>query len=318
LTVLTPSIITKAAIVHGGLWFHALPAAKYFNAASRNIESILELSAIETAIESGQILRPDGIETDVNARPIIVARKPLIGTVARNVQEYGTGALNIDGCRVETDDNLNGGTYSPGGKSGPMAGDTRTGASLGMFQPGAKPDRDYVQPIGRFPANLIHDGSDEVLAGFPEQKSGANPTRRGSPKFRNAYGEFEGQEECEAARGAESGSAARFFYCAKASKSDRTMNGQVDNKHPTVKPNSLMRYLCKLVTQPNGLVLDPFCGSGSTGVAAVQDGFRFVGIEMDEDSAATARERIRIATEADGFPLFSGPPESNPEQYPTF
>lgn len=239
--------------------------------------------------------------------PIIVSRKPIIGTVARNVQEYGTGGLNIDGCRIPSDgDKLGGGRISTttDGWDRPWKHDAEA-----IDKCRARGDEAVAraESLGRWPANLIHDGSDEVLAGFPEQKSGANPTRRWSPKFRHAYGEFEGHEECEAARGAESGSAARFFYCAKASKSDRTMNGQVENKHPTVKPNALMRYLCRLVTPPSGLVLDPFCGSGSTGVAAVQEGFRFVGIEMEDDSATTARERIIAATESGDLPLFSPP-----------
>lgn len=229
--------------------------------------------------------------------PIIVARKPLSGTVAVNVQEHGTGAMNIDGCRVP----LTGSNDPRLGGQGDWSSDKMAN---NVYEGGYAGERVWSSQLGRFPANLIHDGSNEVMAGFPDQKSGANPTMRGSSKFRNAYGEFEGQEECDAARGAESGSAARFFYCAKASKSDRTMDGKVENKHPTVKPNSLMRYLCRLVTQPNGLVLDPFCGSGSTGVAAIQEGFRFVGIEKDEDSAATAAERIRLAKESDSMPLF--------------
>ena len=236
--------------------------------------------------------------------PIIVARKPLIGTVARNVQEHGTGGLNIDGCRVSVD---------PGG-----ADDSRLGwqgkwtttEQQRIFGNGNGIPRGTVESshLGRFPANLIHDGSDEVLAGFPDSKGQQGDVRGTEPSYTgdentNCYGEF---ARVPSPKRSDSGSASRFFYCAKASKSDRTMNGQVENKHPTVKPNSLMRYLCRLVTQPGGLVMDPFCGSGSTGVAAVQEGFRFIGIERDEDSATTARDRIRIATEADDMPLFRG------------
>lgn len=182
--------------------------------------------------------------------PICVARKPLIGTVAANVLAHGTGALNIDGCRVATDDNLNGGTYSPGGKAAPMPGDERTGAALGMFAPGARPAAGFVQPDGRWPANLIHDGSDEVTTLFGEP--------------------------------------ARFFYCAKTSKTDRG----AENIHPTVKPTDLMAYLCRLVTPPGGVVLDPFAGSGSTGKAAVREGFQFVGFELSVEYAAIANARI--------------------------
>ena len=151
--------------------------------------------------------------------PITVARKPLTGTVAANVLEHGTGALNVDGCRV---------------------GDE----------------------AGRFPANMIHDGSDEVVGLFPESN---------------------GQ-----------GSAARFFYCAKTSKKDRG----TDNKHPTVKPTELMKYLCRLVTPPNGTVLDPFMGSGSTGKACMLEGFNFIGIELCKEYYVVARNRIAEAKES--------------------
>lgn len=130
-------------------------------------------------------------------------------------------------------------------------------------------------------------------------QSGANPTRRGSDKFRTAYGDFEGQRECVAARGAESGGASRFFFTAKASGSDRSERGIVKNMHPTVKPVDLMRWLCRLVTPPGGLILDPFCGSGSTGVAAVAEGFEFVGIEKEPEYVEIARRRI-----ANVAPLF--------------
>lgn len=155
--------------------------------------------------------------------PALLFRKPLVGTVAENVLAHGAGALNIDGCRVE--------------------------------------DGGEETSKGRFPANLIHDGSDEVLAVFP---------------------------------GAAGGSAARFFYCAKASKTDRG----TDNSHPTVKPTELMRYLVRLVTPLGGTVLDPFMGSGSTGKAAVLEGFHFLGIEQDPNYFNIATERIQRAFDA--------------------
>jgi site-specific DNA-methyltransferase (adenine-specific) len=139
--------------------------------------------------------------------PITVARKPLIGTVAENALQHGTGAINVDGCRVGE----------------------------------------------RWPANFIHDGSEQVTDLL--------------------------------------GSAARFFYCAKASKRDRDEG----NHHPTVKPTDLMRYLCRLVTPPDGIVLDPFMGSGSTGKAAVLEGFRFIGIEREEEYCEIAKARIKHA-----------------------
>ncbi len=155
--------------------------------------------------------------------PALLFRKPLVGTVAENVLAHGAGALNIAGCRVE--------------------------------------DGGEETSKGRFPANLIHDGSDEVLAVFP---------------------------------GAAGGSAARFFYCAKASKTDRG----TDNSHPTVKPTELMRYLVRLVTPLGGTVLDPFMGSGSTGKAAVLEGFHFLGIEQDRSYFKIATERIQNAFDA--------------------
>ena len=244
--------------------------------------------------------------------PIIVARKPLIGTVAANVQTFGTGAINVDRCRVKGAPEPT--RFDPSKHSHDGWRMTATGAHCA----------ESASPLGRWPANLIHDGSEEVVGLFPQTTSGANPTRRGSPKFRAAYGEFRGQEECERVRGVDSGSAARFFYCAKASKKDRELGltdtaplmaaaDMVDrtegsdgmnspragagrtsgskNGHPTVKPTALMRYLCRLITPPGGVVLDPFCGSGSTGVAAILEGFDFIGIDSEPQWAEVARQR---------------------------
>lgn len=217
--------------------------------------------------------------------PICVARKPLVGTVAANVLEFGTGALNIDGCRVETSDNLNGGAYA--------ASSSKDVADATSFAMGARAGV-FAQPAGRWPANLIHDGSPEVVALFPESTSGAMKagTQRaaqdkpGSVCF-GTYGGAVASADIQAS----SGSAARFFYCAKASKSDRG----ADNNHPTVKPSELMRYLVRLVTPPGGVVLDPFMGSGSTGKAAMREGFRFVGIDMTAEYVEIARARIEHA-----------------------
>lgn len=209
--------------------------------------------------------------------PIVVAMKPLDGTFAQNALKHGVAGLNIDGCRVE-------------GAPAPTRFDPAKHGHEGwrMNATGAECAAN-ASPLGRWPANLIHDGSEEVLAGFPQQTSGANPTRRGSPKFRNAYGAFEGQEECVAARGSERGSAARFFYCAKASKKDRGDG----NTHPTVKPHELMKYLLQLVSTPTGgIVLDPFMGSGSTLVAAKALGRRAIGIELNKEYCDIAIARL--------------------------
>lgn len=214
--------------------------------------------------------------------PIIVARKPLDGTVARNVMEYGTGALNIDACRVPTDgEKLNYGTFHAGGENG------LNGTSTFRIHERHYPEG--YQPSGRFPANLVHDGSDEVTALFPDAGQAGVAVRHNSGGCT-----FGGNREKPAMPDmtySDSGSAARFFYCAKASAQDRGDG----NDHPTVKPNELMRWLVRLVCRKDGIVLDPFCGSGSTGVACVNEGMSFVGIEQDEHYCGIARRRIEDA-----------------------
>lgn len=241
--------------------------------------------------------------------PICVARKPLAGTVAANVLEHGTGALNIDACRVHADDAL-GGQYT-----------------VKRFAPGAsvnadgnwKQDVDYrgEMKAGRWPANVIHDGSDEVLAAFPDAPGQiARASSSSSRKTQNVYGALARGSDGAMPRDEVNESAARFFYCAKASRADRndgvggsdtpvvakgaTMRDQEDadwparngNYHPTVKPTELMAYLCRLVTPSGGLVLDPFMGSGSTGKAALREGFSFVGIDVTPEYVEIARARL--------------------------
>ena len=217
--------------------------------------------------------------------PIIVARKPLCGTVAENVLKHGTGAINIDGCRI-ANVTVDGGSLA----TNPHLRSHINGGNGGNIIAHEK-ERRIVVPHreGRFPANLIHDGSDEVLELFPHSKSCDSPSDvECESKFRPNQGKYQKQGKIYPG---EEGSAARFFYCAKASKSDRGEG----NIHPTVKPTALMRYLCKLVTQPNGVILDPFMGSGSTGKAAMLEGFRFIGIEMNEEYIEIARARVEAA-----------------------
>jgi site-specific DNA-methyltransferase (adenine-specific) len=289
--------------------------------------------------------------------PIVVARKPLAGTVAANVLQYGTGALNIDACRVEyvTVDEGNLAlnpqlrTHINGGNGGNIIAHEE--------------NRRVVIPnqMGRWPANVIHDGSEEVLAAFPDAPGAVGVVTGEEPSFstQGIYGKFktratstprdgepsanrryatEGATNFAALPGArrlDAGSAARFFYCAKASKEEREIGcaglaaqplaygnqaqaevkrGNLDHKgdsgmntvkmrgnnHPTVKPIALMRYLCRLMTPPGGTVLDCFMGSGSTGIAALQEGFNFIGIEVNPEYVEIARRRI----EADA-PLFN-------------
>jgi len=212
-----------------------------------------------------------------------LCRKPLIGTVAENVLAHGTGAINVDGCRVATDENPSGArraSTAPSRETGTWGNDRRSAETFSAVRPG--------ESLGRWPSHLIHDGSDEVVGLFPADKQG---------------------------------SASRFFYAPKASKRDRdeglegfeekrtggmqaTADGSMltgsgnerttarANIHPTVKPTDLMRYLCRLITPPGGTVLDPFMGSGSTGKAAVLEGFSFIGIEREAEYIDIARARI--------------------------
>jgi len=221
---------TVSRNLSGGSWadLHGQEnAAKQHNITSPATEAARQWSGWGTA------LKP-------SLEPITVARKPLTGTVAANVLEHGTGALNVDGCRVA-------GAWE---RNSTTRCDIRGGKTVGggSGQLDCEPQAAHV--LGRWPANLIHDGSDEV-AGLLRDSS-------------------------------------RFFYCAKASKRDRG-----DNNHPTVKPTELMRYLCRLVTPPGGVVLDPFMGSGSTGKAAAIEGFDFIGIERQEEYFLIAEKRIR-------------------------
>jgi DNA modification methylase len=216
--------------------------------------------------------------------PITVARKPFPGTVANNVLTWGTGAVNVDGCRVGTDDNLNGGAYAINGLERTDA----WGANNGFRR---NQGLEYVQPSGRWPANLIHDGSEDVVGLFPANVKGGTWNRTAGARHFNNDGDPTGYQTNGS--DSSSGSAARFFYCAKASKADRAHG----NNHPTVKPTDLMRYLCRLVTPPGGVVLDPFMGSGSTGKAAILEGFRFVGIEREAEYIDISRARIQHAVQ---------------------
>lgn len=218
--------------------------------------------------------------------PICVARKALEGTVAENVQKHGTGAINVDACRVSTSDSLNGGAYAAhGGRT--ESPSLRAGS--GMNQPGKTAGRKFQQPAGRWPANIVHDGSDEVVALFPQEAGAAAPVfKRGSDKFRNAYGAFAGDidEQGSTFRG-DSGSAARFFYCAKATQAERA-----DSKHPTIKPLALMRWLVRMVVPRGAIVLDPFAGSGTTVEACMLEQMRYIAIEREAEYVADINARV--------------------------
>lgn len=242
--------------------------------------------------------------------PVTVARKPLIGTVAANVLAHGTGAINIDACRV-----------MPSGESRYRScehSQNKRYTSSGSTDFAIKPGVRGGDPLGRWPANLVHDGSDLVRASFPEA-SGQQGDLKSHAKCRQSpNGIFGGMRPAmdHSARIESDKSAARFFYCAKASRADRneglsageqpavatgaTMRERENadwpkrngNYHPTVKPTELMAYLLRLVTPPGGIALDPFMGSGSTGKAAMREGFEFIGCELDPEYFAIAKVRI--------------------------
>lgn len=222
--------------------------------------------------------------------PITVARKPLIGTVVENVLQHGTGALNIDGCRVPLSGASDAAEFANNHAVTERLPQSYEGQPLGLHDGGWKQRvGEAVVPPGRWPANLIHDGSEDVIGAFPDAK-GQQGDLKETGRARPSSGRFGDMAPPVAhkARVEIETSAARFFYAAKASRKDRGEG----NSHPTVKPTDLMRYLCRLVTPPSGIVLDPFMGSGSTGKAAVAEGFKFIGIEMVEEYFAIAHERI--------------------------
>lgn len=242
----------------------------------------------------------------------IMFRKPTRGTIVENVLQYGVGGINIDACRVPTQEYLG----------------RPKGQEVNAYNRSQHPEpmlgKITSEPEARYPSTLIHDGSDEVVSLFPDSKGqqgnvrGTEPSRTGVNT--NCYGEY---GRIAAQKRSDSGSAARFFYCAKASKRDRdegleefpevrvgALQANVDdndsfltsggnprratghNHHATVKPTSLMQYLCRLITPPDGIILDPFMGSGSTGKAAMLEGFRFIGIEQEQDYFDIAQARI--------------------------
>ena len=213
--------------------------------------------------------------------PIVMARKPLSEkTIAENVLKHGTGGINIDESRVETEDKTQ---------------RVNRGVEWGVRndKSGNEP-KVYGSTKGRYPANVIHDGSEEVLEGFPETKGRHGMTQHGSGT-NTKYGKFARTEQSFVNDGVgDSGSAARFFYCSKVSKKERNIGQSTDgkNNHPTVKPVALMKYLITLITPKGGKVLDPFNGSGSTGMACVELGYEYTGCELDPDYIEISKVRI--------------------------
>ena len=218
--------------------------------------------------------------------PIVLARKPISEkSIADNVRKHGTGALNIDGCRIETVEKLN-------------IGSNNRDKCVTNFAMKDDKESQKQNELGRYPANVIHDGSEEVLKMFPQTKSGKLTSEKVSRTTKIAYnGGWKKTDDSERVWGNDFGSAARFFYCPKTSAAEReesvTSNGgDRNNTHPTVKPVELMRYLCRLITPKGGTVLDPFMGSGSTGLAAKTECMEFIGIEREQEYFDIATDRI--------------------------
>lgn len=289
----------------------------------------------DPATDEGRKWRGWGTALKPAHEPIVVARKPLVGTVAANVLEYGTGALNIDGSRLATTDNLNGGAYAKEGSErhdGTENWRFKRGGEAGAFQ----------QPPGRWPPNVLLSHSPDCDDECAEDCAVAEMDRQSgfsrSPRIRSVAVKralvnqvAKGNEKARISPHGhgDSGGASRFFPCfhygTKAGRKEREAGcehlparsgaqavereegsdglhspragagrtaSEVRNHHPTVKPVEVMRWLVRLVTPPNGVVLDPFAGSGTTGVACVREGFEFIGCELSDEYASIARARI--------------------------
>lgn len=214
--------------------------------------------------------------------PIVLARKPLEGTVAANLARWGVGSLNIDACRVGE-----GAGGDRDGEPSALRRYTGRGATSFSLQPGPRGG----DARGRWPANLIHDGSAEVIAAFPSapgQLRAVTGDER-AHLTKNTYGKFKGARNGCLPRG-DGGSAARFFYSAKATTAERDGTG-----HPTVKPVAVMRWLCRLIAPPGALILDPFAGSGTTGLAARAEGQRAILIEREPTYCDDTSRRLARA-----------------------
>ena len=222
--------------------------------------------------------------------PIVMARKPLSEkSIADNVLKHRTGGINIDGCRIEGNE-ANGAERKTANRKSRSEDGVWTDNNSGMKQE----DNHFADadPRGRFPANVMHDGSDVITKEFPQTGKSGSVKPIDKQKTNDVFGKYNEVKEFQAYD--DEGSAARFFYCPKVSKNER--NNADKNTHPTVKPVELMKYLCRLVTPKGGTVLDPFMGSGSTGMAAKDEGFDFIGIEKDEEYFKICESRIKITS----------------------
>ena len=293
----------------------AIPTASTYQASDIDKENKLtsnEVAPYEPITDEAKAWQGWGTALKPACEPITVAQKPIKGTIASNVLEWGTGAINVDATRVPMDEDdfakLSAGVEKIRERGGVMDNSWKNSSDLS----GANP----ANPLGRWGANFIHDGSQEVLDLFPNAKGGAWVQTEGARHFNN-----NGKPTSPKRLGSDSstGSAARFFYCSKSNKRDRNegledlepkqyshdgretrnetayqRNDSVAaNHHPTVKPTDLMCYLVRMVTRLGGTVLDPFMGSGTTGKAAMREGMNFIGCELDAEYLAIAEKRIQ-------------------------
>ena len=303
--------VAKALDKMAGVEFEAKPASGvgFMNSTDDGYNTTLN-QLVQTGESTDEAKKWKGWGTALKPahEPIVMARKPLSEkTVAKNVLEHGTGAINIDGSRI-------------GNEVRTYGGMSANQPEVGTFRDDNWVPKDIeVTVSGRYPANFIHDGSDEVVELFPD--TGKSTGGRIGKKDTSGVNIVPaGQYEAGDPGFGDSGSAARYFYCAKTSKrdrnegltgfeekrpDDRTETGmgtfvekgvaKQANHHPTVKPTDLMRYLVRMVTPPNGTVLDPFTGSGSTGKAATLEGFNFIGVEQNPEYIKIAEARIKAA-----------------------
>jgi len=266
---------------------------------------------------------PGGLGTALKPamEPIVVARKPLIGTVAGNVQEYGTGALNVEGCRIGWQSDADRAAGRPA--SSPRAHNGIDGVAFKIADRSHRDPAAEQSSAGRWPANVILDPEAARLLDLQSGESGSAFRMTGADEGRADERSWRLKPTAGTVRAhGDSGGASRFFYVAKPDRRERDIGceslpaktgaeltgrkpgspgskharasqvGGGRNTHATVKPVDLMRYLCRLVCPPGGTVLDPFAGSGTTGIAAHLEGFGFIGIELRAEAAQIARLRI--------------------------
>ena len=319
--------IAKAINKSAGVEFEAKPASGvgFMNSTDDGYNTTLnQLSQVGESTEEAKKWQGWGTALKPAFEPVVVARKPLVGTVAANVLLWGVGGLNIDGSRIQSDITQdpnyrpNAANHKGHGSSFSVGGDNlRAITDL--------PDSGFHNSAGRWPTNIILD---EHTAGLLDEQSGISKStggRIGKKETSNIDFGLSGKYEKGDPGFGDVGGASRFFYVAKASKKDRNegledleaqrhadresadgvggdnprnrTNQAKQNFHPTVKPTALMEYLVKLVTPPGGTVLDPFTGSGSTGKAALLNGFKFIGIELTADYLPIIEGRLKHAAE---------------------